>query len=789
LNTLGASMRTEELLKQSQSLTEELQTQQQELRETNARLQKQAATLRESEELLKSQREQLQQTNEELEEKAQLLISQKTEVETKNREIDLARGALEEKAQQLELTSKYKSEFLANMSHELRTPLNSLLILAELLASNAEKNLNDKQVEFAHGIYSSGADLLKLINDILDMSKIESGTVGVDVNEITFDQVKDYVERTFRQGADEKRLAFTVRLGSDLPQAISTDPQRLKQVLSNLLSNAFKFTDHGQVGLEIDLARYGWSTDHPVLNRAESVVSFSVTDTGIGIAPDKLRLIFEPFQQADMSTSRKYGGTGLGLSISREIAGLLGGEIRVVSTPGRGSTFTLYLPASYLPARTASQQPRPAPAIREAPRRLAAPETEEPSAPPPLTGELDDDRESIRPTDRVLLLVEDDLPFARILSDMAHERGFKVLAASQGDTGLALARQFKPDAVMLDIQLPDMQGWVVLDRLKHDAALRHIPVHIISIEDEQQRGLRLGALAALQKPVTREALKDAFAHISDFLDRQVKHLLVVEDDEGQRHSILELIGDGDVSTTAVATGAEALAALEQTVFDCMVVDLRLPDMSGLDLIQTMKRDARFRELPIVVYTGVELSAEEEARLKSLAKSVIIKDAQSPARLLDETALFLHRVEANLPEAKKKLLQQIHAVDSVLADRKVLIVDDDLRNVYALTAVLERHLMRVLYADNGRDGIDALQRNPDIDVVLMDIMMPEMDGYETMRTIRQIERFRSLPIIALTAKAMKGDRDRCIEAGASDYIAKPTNTEQLLSLLRVWLYAK
>ncbi|HJT31515.1 MAG TPA: response regulator, partial [Pirellulales bacterium] len=786
LNTLSASMRTEELLKQSQSLTEELQSQQEELRETNARLQKQAATLRESEELLKSQREQLQQTNEELEEKAQLLISQKSEVEAKNREIDLARTALEEKAEQLELTSKYKSEFLANMSHELRTPLNSLLILAELLANNGEGNLTEKQVEFARSVHSSGADLLKLINDILDMSKIESGTVGVEVAEMTFDEVEDFVDRTFRQVADEKRLGFTVHLGSQLPKAIATDPKRLKQVLSNLLSNAFKFTEKGQVALEIDVAHYGWSTDHPVLNRGGTILAFSVTDTGIGIPADKLRVIFEPFQQADMSTSRKYGGTGLGLSISREIAGLLGGEIRVASTPGKGSTFTLYLPASYVPARTVPPPVRPVPVFRE-PQRRAPPPTADLAEPPAAAIEIGDDRESIQPTDRVLLMIEDDFQFARILLEMAHERGFKVLSAASGEAGLALARQFKPDAVMLDIQLPDMQGWVVLDRLKHDAATRHIPVHILSIQDEQQRGLRLGAIAALQKPVTREALTEAFAHISDFLDRQVKHLLVVEDDDAQRHSILELIGNNDVRTTAVATGGEALAALEIETFDCMVVDLRLPDVSGFELIQKVKQDQRYRDLPIIVYTGLELSPEEEARLKTLSKAVIIKDAESPARLLDDTALFLHRVEANLPEPKKRLLQQIHAHDSVLADRNVLIVDDDLRNIYALTAVLERHNMRVLYAENGRQGIETLQRNPEIDIVLMDIMMPEMDGYETMREIRRLDRFRSLPIIALTAKAMKGDRDKCIEAGASDYIAKPTNTEQLLSLLRVWLY--
>jgi CheY-like chemotaxis protein len=529
-------------------------------------------------------------------------------------------------------------------------------------------------------------------------------------------------------------------------------------------------------------------------------VSFAVSDTGIGIPADKLQVIFEPFQQADMSTSRRYGGTGLGLSISREIVRLLGGEIRVASTVGQGSTFTLYLPRHHQPGTPPPELflAGPVPAVArggasnrrrpEAGPRPAQPlPREQDSSPPVRTRDLSDDRNAIQANDRVLLIIEDDLNFTRVLLTMARERSFKGLLAFEGDAGLELARQYKPDAIMLDIQLPDMKGWTVLDRLKHDPETRHIPVHIISAQEELQRGLRLGAFACLQKPVTREALNAAFAQISAFVERRVKKLLVVEDDAVQRQSILELIGDGDVQTTAAGTAAEALAALDTSQFDCMVLDLVLPDMSGFALIEAIKREAHLRELPIVVYTGKELTPDEEVKLRALADTVILKDARSPERLLDETALFLHRVEANLPEPKRRMLQQIHQTDAVLAGRKVLIVDDDLRNIYALTATLERRNMQVLYAENGQEALGVLEKTADIDVVLMDIMMPIMDGYEAMQAIRAMERFRSLPIIALTAKAMKGDREKCIEAGASDYIPKPVNAEQLLSLLRVWLY--
>jgi HAMP domain-containing protein/signal transduction histidine kinase/CheY-like chemotaxis protein len=784
LNTIATTTRTEELLKQSQALAEESQAQQEELKESNTRLEEQAASLRASQELLTKQQEELQQTNEELEEKALQLTAQKAEVEGKNREIELAKLALEERAEQLALTSKYKSEFLANMSHELRTPLNSLLLLAEMLADNAEGNLTPKQVESVRTIYAAGTDLQALIHDILDMAKIESGTMTVDLSEVSFRDLQGYVERTFLPVAENKGLDFTVELARGLPASAYTDVKRLEQVLRNLLSNAFKFTERGEVRLRVEVATQGWSADQEALNRAATVIAFAVSDTGIGIAADKLKIIFEPFQQADTGTSRKYGGTGLGLSINREIARLLGGEIHVTSTVGKGSTFTLYLPQTYAPAAPRPAGPGPGGPADARPRPPAAGPGNDSTVLPPA--EFPDDRAALQPGDRVLLIVENDVPFARILLDMARERGFKGLVALRGETALALARQFRPDAITLDIGLPDMDGWKVLDHFKKDLNTRHIPVHIISVAEGWQRGLKLGAFAYLKKPVSKQALAEAFARIQSFVERRVKDLLVVEADEAQRGSIVELIGDGDVRTTALGTGGEALAALRARPFDCMVLDLALPDMSGLELLGQIQT-AGLRDLPIIVYTRTDLTEDEERELKSVGEAILIRDVKSPERLLDETALFLHRVEANLPEAKKRILRQIHETDPVFVNRKVLIVDDDLRNIFALTSVLERQRMQVLFAENGRAGIEVLRTVPGIDIVLMDIMMPEMDGYETMRAVRRMEPFKSLPIIALTAKAMKGDREKCIEAGASDYIAKPVNAEQLLSLLRVWLY--
>jgi CheY-like chemotaxis protein/signal transduction histidine kinase/HAMP domain-containing protein len=785
LNTISATMRTEELLKQSQSLASELQTRQQELTETNARLEAQARTLQASEERLKQQQEELQQTNEELEEKAELLVKQNMEVEKKNREIEQARLSLEEKAEQLEVTSKYKSQFLANMSHELRTPLNSLLILSKLLSQNTDSNLSEKQVEFARTIHASGSDLLELINEILDLSRIESGAMEVDVKPVVLGELKGHVERAFREIAISKGLDFQVSLGAGIPSSIETDPRRLQQVLKNLVSNALKFTERGSVRLDVAMAKDGWSPDHRTLGGAPAVVAFRVTDTGIGIDPQKHRIIFEPFQQADGSTSRKYGGTGLGLSISREIARLLGGEIRLTSDVGIGSTFTLYVPTVYLPVESLAQ--RPSFQRREAAVRLAAERTVH-HLDESLLAETDvqDDRESITDEDRVVLVIEDDLSFVNILMDMAREKGFKCLAATRGDVGLAMARHYQPDAITLDINLPVMDGWTVLDRLKHDPATRHIPVHIISLMEEAQRGMRLGAMAHLAKPVEREALEAAFSSLTGFIDRKVKSLLVVEDNDVERQSIVELIGNGDVKSTAVATGAEALAALEGHDFDCLVLDLGLSDMTGFELLEKMKDAPRLSQIPVIVYTGKELTKKQETELRRLAETIIIKDVKSPDRLLDETALFLHRVESSLPAEKRRMLEQLHQHDPSLAGRKALIVDDDIRNIFALTSVLEQHDMEVLYAENGKDGIRKLDETPGVDVVLMDVMMPEMDGYEAMRQVRETPRFKDLPIIALTAKAMKGDREKCIEAGASDYITKPVDTEQLVSLLRVWL---
>ncbi|MBI5607218.1 MAG: HAMP domain-containing protein, partial [Deltaproteobacteria bacterium] len=765
LNTIEATMRTEELLKQSQSLAEELQNQQ----------------------------EELQQTNEELEEKAKLLAEQNEEVERKNREIDEARIAIEDKAEQLALTSKYKSEFLANMSHELRTPLNSLLILSQQLAENPDGNLNPRQVEFASTIHGSGNDLLNLINDILDLSKIESGKATLDLEDYAFADLQTQTERTFRHMAQAKNLEFEIEINPQLPNTIHTDVKRLQQIIKNLLSNSFKFTEKGQVALRVSPVTSGWSRDHDVLNKADQVMAFAVTDTGIGIPPEKQRIIFEAFQQADGSTSRKYGGTGLGLAISREIAILLGGELKLVSTPGKGSTFTLYLPRIYAgPAHglfgsASSETPPDLPDSRQSgPASPSSSPLSQPQARNRETGEVLDDRLDIKNRDQVVLIVEDDPKFAMILLDTAHKKGFKGLITGSGEEVLPLVEKFQPAALTLDLHLPDIDGWTVLDRLKLNPKTQHIPVHIISVEDDRIHGLERGAFAYLQKPVTREALDNAFTRIQKLTKTRTRELLVVEDEENDQIAIKKLIGNGDVKITAVKTGKDALKALKAKTFDCMILDLGLPDISGFKVLEEMQKKPELQDLPVIVYTARDLTRDQETRLKKYAESIIVKGVQSPERLLAETTLFLHRVASKLPENKQKMIEKFYQSDLTLEKKKVLIVDDDVRNLFALTSVLERQKMEVLTAESGKEALETLKKTPEIDIVLMDIMMPEMDGYETMRQIRKIKKFETLPIFALTAKAMKGDREKCLEAGASDYISKPVNTEQLLSLMRVWM---
>ncbi|MEO6080629.1 MAG: HAMP domain-containing protein [Steroidobacteraceae bacterium] len=755
LNTIEATMRTERLLQQSQELAGELQTQQREL----------------------------QQTNEELATKARLLAEQNAEVERKNQEIELARRALEEKAGELALTSRYKSEFLANMSHELRTPLNSILILGQQLAENADSNLSTRQVEFAKTIHGAGTDLLNLISDILDLSKIESGTVTVESEDLLFTHLRETVERNFRHEAETRKLAFVTDFDPQLARQISTDPKRLMQVLKNLLSNAFKFTAQGSVKLHVGIAPSGWTVDHPVLSQAPSVVQFAVTDTGIGIAPEKQRIIFEAFQQADAGTSRKYGGTGLGLAISRELAHLLGGELRLASTQGGGSTFTLYLPANFMGSayRAQAQQVAESATDQNTARFRAL------TLPALRTEELVDDEENLQPDDLVLLIVEDDPHYGRVLLNLARDCGFKVLVARSGGEGLQLARRHRPTAVVLDVFLPDMFGWTVLNQLKHDPATRHIPVQVLTVEEERQYGLERGAFSFMNKPATTDRLEAALVRIKEFAATRVRKLLVVEDNAAEQLSITELLGSDDLLITIVGSGAEALEALRTAAFDCVVLDLHLPDMSGFDLLGEIEQITHLRELPVVVFTGRELTADEDARLRQSAKSIVLKGVRSPERLLDETALFLHRDVGNLSASKQRMIEALHHSDEPLQGRKVLVVDDDVRNIFALNSLLERHKMEVISATNGQDAIDLLDASEGISLVLMDVMMPEMDGYETMRRIRTRAQYRLLPIIALTAKAMMGDREKCLQAGASDYVAKPVNTEQLLSLVRMWLH--
>lgn len=744
-----------ELLEETQVQSEELQSQQEELRQVNEELEEQAQNL-------KQQQEELQMTNEELEEQTQML-------EIKNKEVEASRKDIEEKTKQLELSSKYKSEFLANMSHELRTPLNSLLILSKDLADNKKKNLNEDQVESAEIIHKSGQDLLVLINEVLDLSKIEAGKMSVNVERVVLKNMVDQLLLDFKHMAFEKRIKLNTRFGNQIPESIRTDSQRLNQVLKNLLSNAIKFTEKGEVSIHINRK----DDDH---------ISISVVDTGIGIPEDKQLLIFEAFQQADGGTSRKYGGTGLGLSISRELARLLGAEITLKSIVNQGSEFTIILPLEIV----SETEPQKRIITRE-PVLLQTSSTH--NSEYLNYPALDDDRNTMSKEDKVVLIIEDDLKFAAILLKQTHEKGFKGLSAATGEDGLELAKKYKPVAIILDIDLPGINGHQVLAELKADPTVRHIPVHIISVNERSLKPIKEGAVEYLMKPVGKKELEDAFSRMQDFINRKMKNLLIIEDDANSRRAMCKLIGNGDVKCFEAGTAKEALTMYKDTHFDCIVLDIGLPDMNGFELIYQFENIKDRSIPPIIIYTGKDLSKEENEELQKYAESIIIKGVKSEERLLDETALFLHRTISNLPDAKKEIIHHLYDKEAIFSGKKILMVDDDMRNIFALSKILKEKGMNVIKADNGLVALEMLKQNPDTAMILMDIMMPEMDGYEAMREIRKDGKNKSLPIIALTAKAMMDDKQKCIDAGANDYIPKPVDVERLLSLMRVWLTGK
>ncbi|MYM23045.1 response regulator [Duganella sp. FT135W] len=763
-NAIEASwsrQRLQDVLAETQQLNEELQVQQEELRTANEELEEQSRVLEASQASLENQKAELEQTNEQLAEQGQAL-------DQKNAELQKAQQDLEERARDLERASQYKSQFLANMSHELRTPLNSSLILAKLLAENSQGNLNDEQVRFANTIYSAGNDLLNLINDILDISKVEAGKLDLLPEPLSARHVAEHMALVFEPLAQQKKLAFQLVVADHAALQMVTDRQRLEQILKNLLSNALKFTSTGQITLSVQAQG--------------NAVAFAVQDTGIGIRAEDQQSIFNAFQQADGTTSRKYGGTGLGLSISRDLAQLLGGAITLTSEAGKGSCFTLALPMAWNAPEPRQQVPAAAAPVPVAP----------PAAPPaaPVPRAFDDDRTLIDAAGaargRLVLVVEDDATFAHILYDLAHEQQYHCLVAFNADEGLALARQYTPDAVLLDIRLPDRSGLSVLQLLKDDAQTRHIPVHVVSAADNGEAALHLGAIGYAIKPATREQLMEVFRRIETKLTQKIKHVLLVEDDDRQRDSVVQLITDDDVNITAVGNGEEALALLRTTIYDCMIIDLKLPDMPGNELLQRMAAESLAAFPPVIVYTGRNLSREEEADLHKYSRSIIIKGARSPERLLDEVTLFLHKVEAQLSSERQRMLKTVRSRDRVFEGRRILLVDDDVRNIFALTSALEQKGALVEVGRNGHEALEKLDTVADIDLVLMDVMMPVMDGLEATRRIRANPRFARLPIIAITAKAMKDDQEQCLAAGASDYLAKPIDLSRLYSLLRVWM---
>ncbi|RZI69119.1 MAG: response regulator [Pseudomonas sp.] len=769
--------RLQEVLAETQQLNEELQVQQEELRTANEELEEQSRILKESQAHLEIQQAELEQTNEQLAEQSKALGDQRDALDRNNEELHIAQIELEARADELQRSSKYKSEFLANMSHELRTPLNSSLILAKLLAENPQDNLTAEQVKFAESIYSAGNDLLNLINDILDISKVEAGKLDMRPENSSVSRLVEGLRMTFEPLAAEKKLEFSVEIQSGTPVSLYTDRQRLEQILKNLLSNAVKFTESGTVSLTVS-------------RQPGEGVAFTVRDSGIGIAEEQQESIFEAFRQADGTTNRRYGGTGLGLSISRDLARLLGGSISVTSAPGQGSIFTLVMPEEYVEVEPSQYVEGPAAAVQPAPvpARITppAPVAAKPAAAATPIPRFADDREKAPFSNRCILVIEDEVRFAHILYDLAHELGYNCLVAHAADEGFDLASSFIPDAVLLDMRLPDHSGLTVLQRLKELPSTRHIPVHVISVEDRQEAALQMGAIGYAVKPTTREELKDVFARLEAKLTQKVKRILLVEDDALQRDSIARLIGDDDIEITAVGFAQDALDLLRDNAYDCMIIDLKLPDMLGNELLKRMSIDEICAFPPVIVYTGRNLTRDEEAELLKYSRTIIIKGARSPERLLDEVTLFLHKVESQMSNERQKMLKTARSRDRVFEGRKILVVDDDVRNIFALTSALEHKGAIVEVGRNGLEAIEKLNTVEDIDLVLMDVMMPEMDGYEATIEIRKNPRWRKLPIIAVTAKAMKDDQDRCLQAGSNDYLAKPIDLDRLFSLIRVWL---
>ncbi|OUR86391.1 hypothetical protein A9Q92_05730 [Methylophaga sp. 42_8_T64] len=787
-----SSTQMKTLLEEAESNADSLRAQQDLLEQSNQELEEQTQALKASEEELKAQSEELHQSNEELREKSNFLVQQKMEIEKQNRAIEESRQDIIVKAQELEISSKYKSEFLANMSHELRTPLNSLLILSKSLADNRPGNLNDDQIESASTVYEGGQELLSLINDILDLSKVEAGKLSIHIDKVNLDEMKTSLGNKFKPLIEQKNLELILDSDDGVPEFITTDNQRAQQIVKNLLSNASKFTTKGSITVSIHAPASDINFSHSELT-ASDAIGISVIDTGIGIPEDKQREIFEAFQQADGSTSRRYGGTGLGLTISRELARLLGGEIQLQSEEGVGSTFTLYLPLDgqaiiekiqQVPDRRKKQV---IPHVEDKPKAMKTKPAEAQTVAEVDTIFLPDDRDVIKPNDKILLIVEDDKAFAKILLQLGRDKGYKCLTAGDGFSGLFLANKFQPSGIILDLGLPDIDGLAVLDQLKHELNTRHIPVHVMSGRDARKASLHAGAMEFLQKPISSDNISDSLNKIEQLLTNAIKKVLVVEDDDKNRKAVVKLIKNKHINVDAVADGQSAIDTLSSEQFDCIILDLNLPDMTGFEVLQALEKQKDTTLPPVIIHTGRDLSEDEYKNLNQYTDSIVIKGAASPERLFDEVSLFLHSVTATMPAKQQELIQMLHQPDQALQNKRILLVDDDVRNTFALSKELRERGMEVILADNGQMALEQLEANEGVDLVLMDIMMPVMDGHEAMKKIREQDQYKDLPVIALTALAMSEDRAKCIKSGANDYLAKPLDMDKLLSMMRIWLF--